>query len=149
MNNSLFAGGVAILLFAAGPAPAPPAPASKLDGTSWILSTLTGRTPIGHNRVTLAFDAGRIGGTDGCNQYNGPYSAADTRLEIGPELISTQMGCPAEIMHLAASYMSVLLATRAYRMSGGELLLVEAGGGVLATFVSSMKPLAARTANTE
>jgi heat shock protein HslJ len=142
VNKALFVLGLAVLPFATGPTAAPHAFASKLDGTSWILSTLTGRTPTGHSRITLTFHAGRISGTDGCNQYSGPYSAADTRLGIGPEVVSTQMGCPAEIMRLASSYMSVLLAANAYRISDGELLLVGTAGAVLATFVAPTKPLA-------
>ena len=143
MNKALFVLGLAVLPFAAGSAATPRALGFKLDGTSWILSTLAGRTQIGHSRITLIFDAARISGTDGCNQYNGPYSAAETHLTIGPEVLSTQMGCPAKIMRLASSYMSVLLGANAYRIGDGQLLLMDATGAVLATFVPSTKPLAA------
>lgn len=141
MNNALLVVVLAVLPVGAGTTAVPPL-VPQLDGTSWILSTLAGRTTTGHDRVTLVFDAARIRGTDGCNQYTGPYSAVDTRLKIGPEVLSTQMGCPTKIMELASSYMSVLRAANSYRVSGGELLLVGATGRVLATFVRPTKPLA-------
>lgn len=142
MNNALFVLGLAVLAFAAGPATTPLGAMPRLDGTNWALSTLAGQTPAGRTRITLGFDAGRIRGTDGCNQYSGPYSADDTRLEIGPELMSTQMGCPAQIMQLAGSYMSGLMAVRGYRLTGGELQLFGSTGEVLATFAIPLQALA-------
>ena len=140
MNKALLVFGLAVLPFATGPSAVPHALASRLDGTSWVLATLGGRTLTGHSRITLAFEQGRVRGTDGCNQYSGPYSAAETRLEIGPEVMSTQMGCPAEIMRWASTYMSVLLGAKAYRINNGELLLVGATGAVVAIFVTPTKP---------
>jgi heat shock protein HslJ len=122
--------------FAAGPATTPPDAAPPLDGTSWILSTLGGHAPAGHERVTLEFKSGRLQGTDGCNQYSGPYSASGTRLRISPDLVSTQMACPAEIMQLAGAYMSMLLAVQGYRINDKELDLLGTAGNVVATFAA-------------
>jgi heat shock protein HslJ len=142
MKNALLLLGLAALPFVAGPAAAPTRVVSKLDGTMWTLSTLAASTPAGHTRVTLEFEAGRIQGTDGCNQYSGPYSTLGASLQIGPDVISTQMACPAEVMQLAGSYMNVLLAVKSYRVNGAELQLMGAASKVVATFAAQSQSLA-------
>ena len=86
--------------------------------------------------MTLAFESGRISGTDGCNRFSGPYTVADTRLKIGPEVVSTQMGCPSEVMRLASSYMSALLSAKGYRIGNEKLQLIDAADTVIAAFIA-------------
>ncbi len=41
---------------------------------------------------TIRFEAERVNGTDGCNQFSGPYKRDGSKLTLGP-LASTQMAC--------------------------------------------------------
>jgi heat shock protein HslJ len=134
MRRPGFVLGAAVLPFFTGPATTPIAATLPLNGTAWALTTLGGRWPLGNERITLEFIAGRVQGTDGCNRYSGPYSAGSAQLRIGPEVAATQMGCPAPIMARAVSYMNVLLNARGYRIKGAELRLLGASNAVEATF---------------
>jgi heat shock protein HslJ len=129
---------------AGAPATTPAAAVSSLEGTAWTLFTLDGRTPAGRSRVTLEFAGGRVQGSDGCNRYSGAYSASGAQLRIAPDVAATQMGCPAETMDLAGTYMHVLLGARAYRMNGAELQLLGGTGAVVATFAPQSLSLAGR-----
>jgi len=136
MKTRVLALALAALPFAALAATKPPDASPPLDGTSWVLATLGGHAPAGHERVLLEFKAGRVQGTDGCNQYGGPYSTSGTRLHISPDLVSTQMACPAEIMQLASAYVSMLLAVQGYRITDAELDLLGTDGNVVATLAA-------------
>jgi heat shock protein HslJ len=65
-----------------------------LAGTSWIVVSVDGRTPVAGAVPVVTFDADRVGGTGGCNQFGGPYrlDPATGQLEVR-ELVSTEMGC--------------------------------------------------------
>ncbi len=101
---------------------------------------LDGQKVSAQSPMTLAFEGGRISGTDGCNRFSGPYKGAHALLKIGPDIASTQMGCPPEVMRLASSYMSVLLSTNGYRISDRKLQLVGVADTVLAVFVAPTAP---------
>jgi len=141
MKKAVLLLGVVALPLAAAPATTPATAEPKLDGTAWTLSTLAGQTPAGHPRATLEFDAGRIHGTDGCNQYSGPYGTSGARLRIGPDVTSTQMACPAEVMQLAGSFMNVLLGVTGYRINGAQLQLLGEAGDLVATFAAQSQSL--------
>jgi heat shock protein HslJ len=126
--------------FGARAATAPDDAVAPLDGTSWTLSTLGERKPNGHERVRLEFKGDRLLGTDGCNRYGGPYSTSGARLRIGPDVISTQMACPTEVMELAGAYMAMLLGVQGYRIDNGTLELLDASGMVTATFAAQAAP---------
>jgi heat shock protein HslJ len=56
--------------------------------------SVDGRSPLVGAVPTATFDAERVGGTGGCNQYGGPYrfDPATGRIQFR-ELVSTDMGC--------------------------------------------------------
>ena len=86
---------------------------------------------------TLEFAHGRMQGSDGCNHYGGPYRAHEGAFQAGPDLVSTQMACPAPIMEQASAFMHALLGARGYRAEGAQLRLLGADGAVLATFAAA------------
>lgn len=133
---------VLALLLAACGAMATDSDAPGLDGTAWVLSTLTGRTLDGTTAATLDFADGRIAGSDGCNRYSGPYSAQGGRIEVSSQLAATQMACAPAVMEQARAYLAALGAARSYRIDGGRLELLAADGAVLATFASQSQTLA-------
>ena len=74
-----------------------------LDGTSWTLTTLNGQPALKDTTVTLNFMAGKVVGSDGCNNYNGSYTADGTNIKFN-QLASTMMACPEPIMKQATTY---------------------------------------------
>ena len=56
--------------------------------------SVDGRSPVAGGVPTATFDADRVAGTGGCNQYGGPYrlDPATGRIQFS-ELVSTDMGC--------------------------------------------------------
>jgi heat shock protein HslJ len=119
--------------------------APALDGTAWVLSSLGGRAPAANTSVTLRFDGGRALGTDGCNRYTAPFTAAGGALEIGPRGASTQIACPPPVSDQAQAFMAALTGAKRYRVAGGNLELLGANGGVLAVLAAQSRTLAGTT----
>jgi len=116
-----------------------PAP---LDGTAWILAELPGRTLAPGATVTLRFADGKAQGSDGCNRYSAPYTAAAGKLEISPQGVSTMMACAPELMQQAAAFMAALNSAGTWRVEGRQLTLAAADGRALARFAAQDAALA-------
>jgi heat shock protein HslJ len=116
--------------------------APDLNGTAWVLSSLPGRAPVAGGTPTLRFESERAQGTDGCNRFNAPYTAAGSTLQVGPRGASTQMACPPAVTEQASAFMGALTGAHSYRVEGGLLQLLSASGAVLATFAPQSQALA-------
>jgi heat shock protein HslJ len=79
--------------------------------------------------VTLVFsaEAGKVGGSGGCNRYFANYTLASDRLRIGP-MGSTRMMCSPARMAQEDRFFQALSAAERYELSKGELLITYAGG---------------------
>lgn len=107
----------------------------NLDGTSWVLVDMTGRTLAdGAARPTLQFDGDRVSGSDGCNQYAGRYTVAREAFKVVRPLASTQMACSPEVNEQAQVYLEALGVAGSYQVDDGRLRLLAASGTPLATF---------------
>jgi len=115
--------------------------APSLEGTAWVLATLPGRTWAGAP-ATLRFEGGRAQGSDGCNRYNAPFKAKGSALDIGPRGVGTMMACAPDVMARAEAFSAALHGARAFRIEGGQLQLLAAGGAVLATLAPQSSTLA-------
>lgn len=119
-------------------------PVPKLDGTAWTLAALGGQDLApGGPSVTLAFSADRAQGSDGCNRYGRGYtqSAGQLQFKPGPG-VSTLMACPGPADALAKGWQQVLADTQSLRHAQGRLLLLGAGGQVLAQLEPQAQGLA-------
>lgn len=118
--------------------PEPP----ELEGTAWVLAAIPGQTPVAGATPTLRFEGGRAGGSDGCNRYSTSYTADGSALKLDPAGAMTQMACAPDVMQLAGAFMSSLKGTRSYRITDGELQLLDTGGALLARFAPQPQELA-------
>jgi putative lipoprotein len=118
--------------------------AAALDGSEWTLAELDGRTVDAGRAPTLRFDAGRVGGSDGCNLIGGTYTpGAGQALRIpGQRMTSTMMACEPAVMAQAAAYVAALHATERYRLEAGRLLLVDRQGATRAVLRAAQTRLA-------
>lgn len=63
------------------------------EGTSWRVVAINGSTTPWSEHYKVRFEAGRIGGRFGCNQFGGPYRVEGGFL-IAEGIASTLLGCP-------------------------------------------------------
>ena len=118
-----------------------PQPQTPLEGTTWSAQAYNnGRggvvSLIAGTEITARFEAGRVGGSAGCNTYTASYTLNGSAIEIGPA-ISTRMACqsPPGRMEQEAAYLAALQTARVYRIEGSRLTLETAdGAGSQASF---------------
>ena len=89
---------------AAQPKGQPASGQDTLGGTSWTLATLNGQPALKDTTVTLNFVAGKVAGSDGCNNYSGSYTADGTNIKFSQPMAATMMACPDPIMKQATAY---------------------------------------------
>lgn len=122
--------------------PAAASGASSLDGTAWVLSALPGHALDARAPATLAFEQGRAAGSDGCNRFTAPYTATASTLNVSDRAAGTQMACAPDVMQRAQGFMAALGSAKSWRISDGNLQLLNAGGVVVATLASQSRTLA-------
>jgi len=121
------AGGAAVTSPAAPSPPAsPPAPATQLDGRTFVSTGLTGRALVAGTKVTISFRDGQLGASAGCNSMGGAYTlAADATLALGP-MATTEMGCAAPLM-AQDEWLGGFLPGATVVLSGTTLTLSKGG----------------------
>lgn len=125
-----------------GPQTQGASPPPSLNDSAWILASLPGTPLSPAAQPTLRFGGDRATGGDGCNRYSTRFTAANGKLEFGPQRTATQMACPEPASQLAKSFNGVLDDARGYRIEAGSLLLLSADGATLATFAPQPQTLA-------
>ena len=109
---------------------------SNLPGTRWNLAFLNGHAPLGASgTVSISFEAGQqVSGNSGCNIFGGSYSTNGSRLAL-TQLNSTMRACADQGLNdQEAEFYQALGVVTAYEISGGQLLLRDAGGTAVLTF---------------
>jgi heat shock protein HslJ len=115
-------------------AEAPTASGDDVVGTNWSLTSLGGQPPVEGTVPTLNIgDDGRATGTDGCNNFGGPYTVDGDSLKFGA-LISTLIACEEAVSAQATAFQKALAETAKFSVAGDTLTLSSADGAELATF---------------
>ncbi|MFO1407832.1 MAG: META domain-containing protein [Steroidobacteraceae bacterium] len=134
--------GATAALMAALTAASAAATPTSLDGTAWVLAKLGDAPAPDVPAVTLAFQGGRVSGTDGCNRYTGTYRSEGAGLALGADLASTKMACPDPVMATADAWNKALTTATGWRIVDGRLELLGSGGKRLATLAAQTSNLA-------
>lgn len=74
---------------------------------------------------------GKVSGEGGCNRFAGKAVIGPGSLVLGP-LMSTRMACPGERSVQEGHYLAALERARGWRLDGRVLILLDAGGTVVA-----------------
>ena len=111
-------------------------PGSSLDGMQWSLRS-SGSFDTEGVAVTLEFADGSVSGTGGCNSYGGPYRVQGSNLTIGPDLVSTKIGCLPPADGVEQRYLEVLPTVKQFEVQGDELQLADADGKTLLEFTKA------------
>ena len=63
--------------------------------------------PIAGTDLTAVFRLAKVGGSSGCNTYDGPYTTNGTIAAIGP-LATTRMACAEDVMAQETAFLAAL-----------------------------------------
>ncbi len=109
---------------------AAPAASVGLENGPWRLAELAG-APLpawqAQNPVTVSFEAGRVHGFSGCNQFMGSYTLDDGRLVLGM-LGGTMMACPGPAMALERRFLDAFSGVLQVALAEDGLVLTPANG---------------------
>ena len=109
-----------------------------LDGSAWVLLSLSSQEPIPGTEITGEFFEGNFSGTAGCNNYFTSYETAGDSLRFGPAG-STMMFCelPEGVMDQEIAYLSSLDQVSSYQIDLEELLMFDDAGNSILVFKST------------
>lgn len=103
-----------------------------LVGTSWRVVEIEGRGVLEGVESMLSFEsARRIAGQAACNRYFGDLDIGEGRIRFRP-MGTTRIQCPPDVMDQERRFLSALGAATSFRREGGELVLLDDAGRVLA-----------------
>lgn len=114
----------------------------SLESTAWVLTGIEGQPVLAETWPTLRFENGKVAGYDGCNWFDGAYTASGASLTFGSRM-TTMRAClsslsnstaDAPIMQQAQAYHQALDTTRKYAIHEQKLSLLDQSGAVLLTF---------------
>lgn len=119
------------------------APSTALTGRTWSALAIAdgegGLRPLSAgSAITALFGTdGRLGGRASVNQYGTAYtSGPGGAIAIDPQIVTTAMAGPPELMAQERAYLESLPRVATYLVEGDELWLRDAAGAVLAHFAT-------------
>jgi heat shock protein HslJ len=134
---------VLLLLALAGCASSQSASGGTLTGQVWALTDLAGKAPLTDTGLTIQFNTdGTVGGSSGCNQYSGTYTASGSSLTINSPLASTMMMCAGPVMVQESAYQAAIGTVKAYTVSGDKLTLYGPNNTEIANYKAASQDLA-------
>ena len=106
----------------------------KLDGTSWVLTSLNGQAVLSSTQVTINFVKDVVNGSDGCNNYSSTYTLKGSQFKIDGRIIGTMMACQDPIMKQATAYHAAMQEATSAKVDGQQLTLLDANKKPIAVF---------------
>lgn len=122
--------------------PEAPAVSGSLENATWLLTTLPGQTlpaAQGRNAVTVSFEAGRVHGFSGCNQFMGSYTLEGERLVLGV-VGGTMMACPEPAMSVENRFLKSFSGALNVAVAGNRMTLKPTNGGEALQFERAPPP---------
>ena len=109
---------------------------APLLDTTWNLAELNNRKiqHPGPQVPHLRFEAEKVTGNDGCNNFFGGYTLEENSLKFGM-LASTRMACP-HLKDLDMEFNKMISATTRYQINGSKLELYK-NDKLLANFLAA------------
>ena len=101
---------------------------ATLAGTSWKALSVGNRSTVVDHPPTLTFEATKVSGSGGCNQFGGDYAYVDGTITFG-EMPMTLMGCEDPIGSIESDFLKVLGGGVSVSLDDAGQLLIEGPGG--------------------
>ena len=86
--------------------------------------------PIEGTELTAVFGIANVGGSSGCNTYDGTYGTNGTVVRIG-RLATTRLACPDDVMTQETSFLAALQGASLVERRGTSLILRDAHDDIL------------------
>lgn len=103
-----------------------------LGGTDWTVVSIAGTETIPDARPTMRFAfGGQLTGSDGCNQYGGPFKTDRQDITIG-QLTATLIGCEPLLGAQAQAFNEALTGAATWRLTEAGTLELRGHGDVIA-----------------
>lgn len=100
--------------------------------TRWTVAFIAETPTIADSRPTLSFDPeGTVAGTDGCNQYSGPFRTDGAQIVVG-QLTSTLIGCEPRLSAQAQAFAQALAGASSWRLTETGNLEIRGQGDIVA-----------------
>jgi heat shock protein HslJ len=116
---------------------------TSLTGTEWqALAYNNGKGALqslaADSVITATFgDDGTLAGNASINQYSTTYKVSgQDQMTVDPQIVTTKMAGPDELMQQEAAYLDALPKTATYTIEGDELWLRDSTGAALAQYVA-------------
>lgn len=106
--------------------------AEKLSGGEWVLAGQSGQ-----GAPFLRFEAGRVGGSGGCNGFGASYKQSGSSLSFSP-IAATRMACAGNAMETEHAFFAMLEQVKGMKLDGDTLQLLDGKGQVIATLTRRM-----------
>jgi heat shock protein HslJ len=119
-----------------------PVVSASLENATWRATVLPGQTlpaEKGRNAVTVNFEAGRVHGFSGCNQFTGSYIVEGEKLVLN-KLGSTMMACPEPAMSVENLFRKSFSGTFHISVAENDLTLTPEKGGEALRFERQKPP---------
>ncbi|MER7248318.1 META domain-containing protein [Kribbella sp. NPDC000426] len=108
-------------------------PDLAVDGTKWALSTVINGEAASHQagseRAWITLNGERVTGSTGCNDFQGTVARSTGKLTFG-ELATTRRACAGDAATLESQLLQGLRGEVTYQVTGAELQLRSATGGL-------------------
>lgn len=105
---------------------APPVDARMLQGHTYVATSVTGRELVADTTIELAFEAGSMSATAGCNTMFGAFDVDRGVLSWADDVASTMMACPEDLTG-QDDWVRGLLVEGAGVTADGSSLTLESG----------------------
>jgi heat shock protein HslJ len=98
--------------------------AAQLEGTSWVMTSYLGVSPIEGTQATIVFEEGQVSGIASCNHYGGSYEVKGDTIWFG-DMAVTEMYCmePDGVMDQEAVFMRLLGVAERFEVVDGVLTI--------------------------
>ena len=110
------------------------APVNPLLG-SWVVDSYNDASgsvvaPLEGTELTVVFRFVKVGGSAGCNTFDGPYTTNGAVAVIGP-LATTRVACVEDVMAQETSFLAALQGVGRVAQRAGSIELQDRSGGIL------------------
>lgn len=109
-----------------------------LAGTSWVMSSVNGRTAVEGTLVTAVFgNDGTVTGSGGCNTFTATYETNAPNYITVQMGASTMMACEVPVTEQETQYFRALSDAATYLVAGDTLTLTSADGSTNIVFAKA------------
>jgi heat shock protein HslJ len=122
-------------------------PVNPLLG-SWVVDSYesapnTVSAPLPGTEMTAVFRFTNVGGSAGCNTYQGPYSLTNGVVAIGP-LATTRLACPDDVLAQETAFLAAMQGVARVESRGQTLQLQDRDGHLVVALArpSTVEPSA-------